>query len=391
MTVFISHSSRDASFVEQELIPLLSQHDVPYWYSTEHIATAEEWQSRIVEGLKEASAFIVVLSPAAVRSVWVRREVDWAVRHRLSPLAPIVLARCNASLLNTRLGDFQHLYYRAALVRSRRQLLATLGKTLNRSFRPLPVSSVLALLVTGAYWRRGTIFRSVFATLAAVAALFAAIVATAQDPELTGLTNGVPVSLCAAERYGSAIQIFEHGWLVARFRDGVFYAVTETGDGGVSWRRYPDTYKSGKGSPCQGVERAELLAAGFRKLYCHDAPQLAKELGAPRTPETKAYVQFQSWSGGLLIVGLPATAIGFEGAEHKFTRMAAAFLAPSALAHGGGSITSWTEGTLSSPDNCSANWYRLVGGYESPLLGDRCGAMAVHAASFVKPRFACTR
>ena len=63
--VFISHSSKDRGFVEQELVPLLEHHSVKTWYSRSAIRTAAVWEDEIRFGLTASDWFLVVLSPRA--------------------------------------------------------------------------------------------------------------------------------------------------------------------------------------------------------------------------------------------------------------------------------------------------------------------------------------
>jgi hypothetical protein len=72
--IFISHSGRDRSFV-LHLRRVLEQHRIPYWYSAEHIRGAQQWHDEIGRALDECNWFLVVLTPAAVRSLWVKREL----------------------------------------------------------------------------------------------------------------------------------------------------------------------------------------------------------------------------------------------------------------------------------------------------------------------------
>jgi hypothetical protein len=39
----------------------------------------------------------------------------------------------------------------------------------------------------------------------------------------------------AAEYRGSTVQLFEKGWMIARFDDDTLYAVVETGPGQMKW------------------------------------------------------------------------------------------------------------------------------------------------------------
>jgi hypothetical protein len=388
--VFLSHSSRDQRFVEQEIIPLLSAHAVLHWYSSEHIATAEQWTDRIFDALQQSDAVAVVLSADAVESEWVKKEVSWAFENRRK-VVPILLSDCRRAALHPMLESINHVDYRGPLRRARTRLLAVWSRVPTRRFALLQLAAMVGWVLRGKYWRqRRVVMRAAIATVLGIVASFAAIL-TVQDPVARALSGGLPASVCHVEPYGSAVQIFEKGWLVARFETAEFFSIREGLDGEIRWRRFADTYKSGSKASCSGVEAEALLSAGFRKLYCGDAPELSTELGAPRTPEVKAFIQFQDWSGGLLMFGLPSTEIGMMGDEHKFTRLTGAFLAGSGQPTGRGISKSWTERTLPIDDVCSAIWYRLVDGRESPLLSKRCGNHVIHADALVRGRLSCAR
>jgi hypothetical protein len=76
--VFLSHSSRDREFVVR-LTRVLKRHGVRYWYSATHIAGAKQWHDEIGRALARCDWFLVILTPDAVRSVWVKRELLFAL------------------------------------------------------------------------------------------------------------------------------------------------------------------------------------------------------------------------------------------------------------------------------------------------------------------------
>lgn len=69
--VFLSHSSRDVQFVE-ELVGALRRHGIPVWYSRTNIRGAQMWHDEIGAALRRCDWFVLVLSPGAVGSPWVK-------------------------------------------------------------------------------------------------------------------------------------------------------------------------------------------------------------------------------------------------------------------------------------------------------------------------------
>jgi TIR domain-containing protein len=79
--LFISHSHRDAAFVKR-LTHVLDGHGLSYWYSRHHIVGAQQWHDEIGRALTRCNWFVLVLSPAAVASKWVKHELLFALEER---------------------------------------------------------------------------------------------------------------------------------------------------------------------------------------------------------------------------------------------------------------------------------------------------------------------
>lgn len=77
--VFLSHSSLDAAFATS-VCEALRRHGVSVWYSEANIVGAQQWHDEIGAALKRCDWFLVALSPNAVDSMWVRRELVYALR-----------------------------------------------------------------------------------------------------------------------------------------------------------------------------------------------------------------------------------------------------------------------------------------------------------------------
>lgn len=143
--VFISHSSKDRSFIERELIPLFSSHEIQYWYSRDDIHTGEKWEQSTRANLRACNWFLVVLSPNAVQSSWVPAEVSIALDEKPDKVIPVMYRTCNPADLGMRLHPLQFVDYRQDVERARRKLLKTLGVELLGNSKPKPPTIVKVL------------------------------------------------------------------------------------------------------------------------------------------------------------------------------------------------------------------------------------------------------
>jgi hypothetical protein len=78
--VFISYRRKDLDFVTQ-LHQELTNRSISAWFDMENIEVADHWRSSIAEGIRACKVFVLVLSPDAVESVNIRKEVDLAETH----------------------------------------------------------------------------------------------------------------------------------------------------------------------------------------------------------------------------------------------------------------------------------------------------------------------
>lgn len=76
--IFISYSRRDQEFVTR-LASDLNAHVAFVWFDRSTIQPGQKWHDEIMEGIHECKAFILVLSPDAMESQYVREEVNKAL------------------------------------------------------------------------------------------------------------------------------------------------------------------------------------------------------------------------------------------------------------------------------------------------------------------------
>ena len=81
--VFISHSSQDKEFVER-LVADLATRSIPVWYDKLDLRVGDSVPGSINTGLADAKHFLIVLSPAALDSAWVREELNAGLMKQVS-------------------------------------------------------------------------------------------------------------------------------------------------------------------------------------------------------------------------------------------------------------------------------------------------------------------
>jgi Protein kinase domain/TIR domain len=129
VTAFISHSTKDSAFVEQEMIPLLESLGITPWYSPQAINLAAAWERSIREALVRSDWVVVMLSPNAVQSEWVRAEVHWALENKVGRVLPVTINPCDPSELHIKLAGIQHADYTSDFPAARVRLAALFGCT----------------------------------------------------------------------------------------------------------------------------------------------------------------------------------------------------------------------------------------------------------------------
>lgn len=96
--VFISHATEDKERFVREFATKLREHGIDVWVDEWEIFPGDSLVQKIFnEGLKEASAVIVVLSQSSVNKPWVHEEIDAAFVKRVnqgSKLIPVVIDKC---------------------------------------------------------------------------------------------------------------------------------------------------------------------------------------------------------------------------------------------------------------------------------------------------------
>ena len=126
--VFLSHSSKDRAFV-RTLVKVLRRHGVPVWYSETSIRGAQQWHDEIGKALGRCDWFVLVLSPDAVDSMWVKRELSYSLNQSRfeGKIVPLVHRRCSHDNLSWILSTIQMIDFTRSFEDGCRDLLRIWG------------------------------------------------------------------------------------------------------------------------------------------------------------------------------------------------------------------------------------------------------------------------
>ena len=106
--VFLSHSSANLP-IAISVANTLRNHGVPVWFSPTNIMSAEQWHDEIGKALRRCDWFLILISNAAIKSTWVKRELHYALGHNQydNHIMPIIVENCDFEELSWTLGMFQ--------------------------------------------------------------------------------------------------------------------------------------------------------------------------------------------------------------------------------------------------------------------------------------------
>jgi hypothetical protein len=126
--VFISHSTQDREFVDQEVVTFLKAHGVPFWYAPSDIQSTEHFERSILQALRQCDYFLVVMSPRSAQSLWVKREVDWVFHRGGKTIVPVLLEACDSDDFHIGLVNIQRVDFSRDRAAGRKALLAACRK-----------------------------------------------------------------------------------------------------------------------------------------------------------------------------------------------------------------------------------------------------------------------
>jgi TIR domain len=126
--IFLSHSSLDRQFAT-DLTAVIRRHGIPVWYSQTNIVGAQQWQNEIGAALQRCDWFAVIVSPQSAGSMWVKRELSYALQQNRfeNKIVPIVYQPANVEQLAWPLSLFQMINFTGPFDDGCRDLLRIWG------------------------------------------------------------------------------------------------------------------------------------------------------------------------------------------------------------------------------------------------------------------------
>ena len=107
----------------------MRRHGLPVWYSRTDIVGSRQWHDDIGHALQRCDWFLLVLSPSAVESVWVKRELLYSLdQNRLADrIVPIEYQPCDYERLSWTLPSLQIINFKGTFEQGCRDLLRVWG------------------------------------------------------------------------------------------------------------------------------------------------------------------------------------------------------------------------------------------------------------------------
>jgi hypothetical protein len=113
--VFISYAHENKSFAKK-LAAELEKNGYRVWWDYSTLKGGQDWQREIQSGIIECHYFIIVLTPSAVASDWVRNEITLATQ-KDKTIIPLFLENCEIpiAIIRKQYIEFENQTHKAAL------------------------------------------------------------------------------------------------------------------------------------------------------------------------------------------------------------------------------------------------------------------------------------
>ena len=108
---------------------MLRRHALPVWYGRTNILGAHQWHDEIGAALRRCDWLVLALSPSAVESIWVKRELLFSLQQNRygNKIVPLLYQPCDYERLSWTLPVFQMIDFTQAFEQSCHALLRVWG------------------------------------------------------------------------------------------------------------------------------------------------------------------------------------------------------------------------------------------------------------------------
>lgn len=126
--LFLSYSSLDHTFANS-IVNVLRHHAIPVWHSATNLVGGQLWYDEIGDALLRCDWFALVVSPHAVDSMWVSRELLFALEERRlhDKIIPLLYETCNHKRFLWAISSAQMIDFTGDFHTACRALLRTWG------------------------------------------------------------------------------------------------------------------------------------------------------------------------------------------------------------------------------------------------------------------------
>jgi len=126
--LFLSYSSLDRAFAHS-IVKVLQDHLIPVWHSGTNLVGGQQWHDQIGAALQRCDWFAVILSPQTLASIWVKKELVFALDEpRLeNKILPLLYQSCDLRRLSWTLSSVHMIDFTGDFHVGCRELLRTWG------------------------------------------------------------------------------------------------------------------------------------------------------------------------------------------------------------------------------------------------------------------------
>ncbi len=110
--IFITYATPDRGAVAARIVPLVQAEGFDPWIDHGAIVAGDEYLARILQGLRECEWYLIVLTPNAQKSEYVKDELHWAMVNRGGRIIPVMLVDCDPYAFHMRLPRLQYVDFR---------------------------------------------------------------------------------------------------------------------------------------------------------------------------------------------------------------------------------------------------------------------------------------